>query len=224
VVVMPIVDLSPQRDQEYFTIGLTEELVNSLARLPDLRVAAYKLNKTEGTRIDVRTDRRADARRHDARRQRHEGRHSGAHQGEADQAAGSRKALELDPKLPQVRFQLGAIHLINGDIADALREFQQETDETSRARGFAMAYHSAGRSAESDKHLQELVAEHQDDAAREIAQVYAWRDERTRLSTGSIAPTPRGTSDWRNSKANSCSVTCSGTAGGQFLKEKLKMP
>jgi TolB-like protein len=29
--------------------------VNSLARLPDLRVAAYKLNKTEGTRIDVRT-------------------------------------------------------------------------------------------------------------------------------------------------------------------------
>jgi hypothetical protein len=29
--------------------------VNSLARLPDLRVAAYKLNKTEGARIDVRT-------------------------------------------------------------------------------------------------------------------------------------------------------------------------
>jgi hypothetical protein len=55
VAVMPFVDLSPQRDQEYFTIGLTEELVNSLARLPDLRVAAYKLNKTEGTRIDVRT-------------------------------------------------------------------------------------------------------------------------------------------------------------------------
>ena len=42
VVVMPFADLSPAKDQEYFTLGLTEELVNRLARLPDLRVAAYK--------------------------------------------------------------------------------------------------------------------------------------------------------------------------------------
>ena len=41
-----------------------------------------------------------------------------------------------------------------------------------------MGYHSAGRRAESDKHLQALVRDHRDDAAREIAQVYAWRDEK----------------------------------------------
>ena len=89
-----------------------------------------------------------------------------------------RKALELDPKLAHTRFQLGAIHLVRGTIADALREFAHETDETSRARGFAMGYHSGGRRAESDRHLQALVRDHRDDAAREIAQVYAWRDEK----------------------------------------------
>jgi serine/threonine protein kinase/TolB-like protein len=99
--------------------------------------------------------------------------------GELDPALLSgRQALELDPMLPLARFQLGAIHLIKGNTADALREFQQETDRTSRARGFAMAYDSAGRPAESERHLQELLADHQDDAAREIAQVYAWRDQK----------------------------------------------
>ena len=53
---MPFADLSSERDQEYFTIGLTEELVNGLARLPDLRVATYKLKSNEDARtIDART-------------------------------------------------------------------------------------------------------------------------------------------------------------------------
>ena len=37
--VLPFVDLSPERDQEYFSDGLAEELLNELAQIKDLRVA-----------------------------------------------------------------------------------------------------------------------------------------------------------------------------------------
>lgn len=40
VVVLPFVDLSPQHDQEYFSDGLTEEIIDGLSRVPNLRVVA----------------------------------------------------------------------------------------------------------------------------------------------------------------------------------------
>ncbi|HLK22693.1 MAG TPA: hypothetical protein VKT81_27295 [Bryobacteraceae bacterium] len=40
VVVLPFLDLSPQKDQEYFSDGLTEEIIDALSRVPDLRVVA----------------------------------------------------------------------------------------------------------------------------------------------------------------------------------------
>ena len=40
VVVLPFVDLSPQHDQEYFSDGLTEEIIDGLSRGPNLRVVA----------------------------------------------------------------------------------------------------------------------------------------------------------------------------------------
>jgi len=56
VAVLPFADMSPDGDQEYFSDGLTEELLNALAQLRDLRVAsrtssfAFKNNAA-----DVRT-------------------------------------------------------------------------------------------------------------------------------------------------------------------------
>jgi len=38
IAVMPFVDLSPAGDQEYFSDGISEELLNLLARIPELRV------------------------------------------------------------------------------------------------------------------------------------------------------------------------------------------
>jgi serine/threonine-protein kinase len=38
--VLPFVDLSSERDQEYFSDGLTEELITTLSQVPGLRVAA----------------------------------------------------------------------------------------------------------------------------------------------------------------------------------------
>ena len=40
IAVLPFADLSLGKDQEYFSDGLSEELLNALARVPDLRVAA----------------------------------------------------------------------------------------------------------------------------------------------------------------------------------------
>jgi serine/threonine-protein kinase len=38
IVVLPFVDMSPQHDQEYFCDGISEEIINTLARVPGLRV------------------------------------------------------------------------------------------------------------------------------------------------------------------------------------------
>lgn len=40
IAVLPFADLSPGSDQEYFSDGLTEELLNVLSQLPELRVAS----------------------------------------------------------------------------------------------------------------------------------------------------------------------------------------
>jgi eukaryotic-like serine/threonine-protein kinase len=38
IVVLPFVDMSPEQDQEYFCHGITEEIINTLTRIPGLRV------------------------------------------------------------------------------------------------------------------------------------------------------------------------------------------
>jgi len=38
IVVLPFMDMSPRRDQEYFCHGITEEIINTLTRVPGLRV------------------------------------------------------------------------------------------------------------------------------------------------------------------------------------------
>jgi TolB-like protein len=40
IAVLPFADMSREGDQEYFSDGMTEEILNVLARIPDLRVAA----------------------------------------------------------------------------------------------------------------------------------------------------------------------------------------
>jgi len=63
--VLPFVDMSPQKDQEYFCDGLTEELINRLSKIQDLRVPARtsafmfkgKMEDVRdiGSKLDVRT-------------------------------------------------------------------------------------------------------------------------------------------------------------------------
>ena len=55
IAVLPFVDLSPERDQEYFCDGLTEELINALAKFGDLRVTSRMSTfQFKGTSEDIR--------------------------------------------------------------------------------------------------------------------------------------------------------------------------
>jgi TolB-like protein/Flp pilus assembly protein TadD len=56
VAVLPFVNMSGDREQEYFSDGLTEELLNSLTRINDLRVAARTSSFAfKGTETDIGT-------------------------------------------------------------------------------------------------------------------------------------------------------------------------
>jgi TolB-like protein/Tfp pilus assembly protein PilF len=55
VVVLPFLDLSPQKDQEYFSDGLTEEIIDALSRVPNVRVVARtSAFAIKGKAVDVR--------------------------------------------------------------------------------------------------------------------------------------------------------------------------
>jgi len=41
IAVMPFTDMSAARDQEFFCEGMSEEIINALGRVPDIRVASY---------------------------------------------------------------------------------------------------------------------------------------------------------------------------------------
>jgi TolB-like protein len=41
IAVMPFTDMSAARDQEYFCEGMSEEIINALGRVPELKVASY---------------------------------------------------------------------------------------------------------------------------------------------------------------------------------------
>jgi serine/threonine-protein kinase len=55
VAVLPFADMSPQKDQDYFCDGLAEELINALAKLEGLRVAARtSAFRFRGAELDIR--------------------------------------------------------------------------------------------------------------------------------------------------------------------------
>jgi TolB-like protein/Tfp pilus assembly protein PilF/predicted Ser/Thr protein kinase len=55
IAVLPFVDMSPQKDQEYFCDGIAEELINALTHIRDLRVVARtSAFAFKGRNIDVR--------------------------------------------------------------------------------------------------------------------------------------------------------------------------
>jgi TolB-like protein/Flp pilus assembly protein TadD len=55
VAVLPFADLSPAHDQEYFSDGITEELLDALAKIPGLRVPARTSSfMFKGKQVDIR--------------------------------------------------------------------------------------------------------------------------------------------------------------------------
>src|SRR6266705_6842389 len=55
IAVLPFLDLSPAKDQEYFCDGISEEILNTLAKVEDLQVAARTSSFSfKGTNLGVK--------------------------------------------------------------------------------------------------------------------------------------------------------------------------
>ena len=87
--------------------------------------------------------------------------------------AAFRKALELSPQRAATRANLSLSLHAQGRGEEALAEALREPDEARRLWASAIIHRAAGRRAESDAALQELIAKYEMDSAYQVAEVYA---------------------------------------------------
>jgi serine/threonine-protein kinase len=98
--------------------------------------------------------------------------------GRYDEAeAAMRKAIALQPQSAQNYYRLAEIHILRGSPGAAVELAKQETDPFWRTYALALAQFANGERAEADAALKKLIDEDADDAASQIAQVYALRKE-----------------------------------------------
>ena len=91
--------------------------------------------------------------------------------------AAYRNALLLSPNFTGLHYRLARVELGKGDVAAALSEIEQETNEVYGPTGRAMVYHALTDHDASQLALDELIENHADSAAYQIAEVYALRNE-----------------------------------------------
>ena len=91
--------------------------------------------------------------------------------------AALQKAQELNPQLSSLHLTYGQILLAQGRWQSALEEIEKETGDWEKLSGEVLAYHALGRREESENALKTLIATHQNDAAYQIAEAYAYRGE-----------------------------------------------
>jgi TolB-like protein/DNA-binding winged helix-turn-helix (wHTH) protein/Tfp pilus assembly protein PilF len=98
--------------------------------------------------------------------------------GQYDLATASfQKALELNPGDPAAHYLLSLVYLAEGNPQQALAEVQQQLPGSGRYVGETLAYTALGRRQEADAALKMLVSNYPNEAAYQIAELYAVRGE-----------------------------------------------
>jgi TolB-like protein/Tfp pilus assembly protein PilF len=87
------------------------------------------------------------------------------------------RALTVSPEFTAANYNVGILEMLEGRASEAVLPFQRAGGMWSQA-GAAMAEHSLGHPRESQRALDELIAQNAHDASYQVAQVYAWRGER----------------------------------------------
>jgi serine/threonine-protein kinase len=90
----------------------------------------------------------------------------------------SRRALEISPQSDFSLNDLGTLQLLEGRAQDALETFRKIDNEGFRLSSVAMAEHTLGHARESQRALEQLIAQHAAEAAFQIAEIFAWRGEK----------------------------------------------
>ena len=99
--------------------------------------------------------------------------------GRLDEAeAAIRKSLELSSSRGGLQSWLSVICLCQGRLDEALEAAECVVQETFRLLRLANVYHAQGRHTESDAALKELIETHADTGAFQIAEAFAYRDDR----------------------------------------------
>jgi TolB-like protein/Flp pilus assembly protein TadD len=88
------------------------------------------------------------------------------------------RALEIEPRDPYSQAKLGDIELLESHYEAASQIYRKIELDSAQELGIAMAEHALGHEAVADAALHSLIAKHATTDAYQIAQVYAWRNER----------------------------------------------
>ena len=98
--------------------------------------------------------------------------------GRYDKAQGAlQKALDLNPEAGFAHVSVGRILIAQGNPQQALIEIAKEPSELWKLTGEVLVYWTLGRTRDSNASLVALIAKHKNDAAYQVAQVYAYRGE-----------------------------------------------
>ena len=92
--------------------------------------------------------------------------------------AAFRRAQVLNPEYPGAPWNLGVALLLIGKPAEALVEFERDSDEDGRTAGRALAYYSLGRTADADSALRKTEAAAVESDAFVVAEIHSYRGER----------------------------------------------
>jgi TolB-like protein/DNA-binding winged helix-turn-helix (wHTH) protein/cytochrome c-type biogenesis protein CcmH/NrfG len=90
------------------------------------------------------------------------------------------KSLAISPAGPEAHYLLGLVYLARVQPPQALAEFEKIPAGSERAVGEALAYSALNRKTEADAALQKLITDYHEQAAYQIAEVYAYRGESDR--------------------------------------------
>jgi TolB-like protein/DNA-binding winged helix-turn-helix (wHTH) protein/Tfp pilus assembly protein PilF len=100
------------------------------------------------------------------------------HAGRIDEAiAAFEAALTLNPNFRGVKYLIGTALLLRGEAESALTMMEEEPSDVWRMIGLPMAYYATGQVEAADEALAVLVEKYGEDAAYNIAYVYAFRNQ-----------------------------------------------
>jgi len=88
------------------------------------------------------------------------------------------RSFEINPHSTYIRWHLGVLELLDGQPQKAQAHFQQVKQPELRLDGIAISEHTLGHAKASQAALDELIKSLPNEAASQIAEVYAWRGEK----------------------------------------------
>jgi len=89
-----------------------------------------------------------------------------------------RKCIELNPQYPSAHSSLARSYLEKGRPDLALVEIEKEKDPFWKSFGLGIINYALGKMNEADKKLEEIIKSNGDDSAFQIAEIYAYRNEK----------------------------------------------